>query len=452
MNRRTWLRLVLLPLLLACCAFGWADCPYNGGFEYLDKGLPLGWDLEGTWLSLNPGAQEGRRAIYLAGTVARAGDRLISQGYRLASPGDTLTLHLAYIAERGGALVGLLPCDALGQPLGEAVLAVGLPEASSWRTVAQDILLPAESCPEGTGSVRVVLGTDRSGEEVRYDAVNLTGPTAASTAGGYRTFPAIDAFSRPNLLTNPEFSRTAGGTLPGWRLMGLETGEARPPLPPNGGLSLVAGDLPVAWLSEAVRIDVSLPYECSLKLAESQVAVPGLQFLARIRDAADPQAVWLQVSRAGPTDENGELMLSLPRLFLTPRAGLIEVAVAARPGCGESATVVRAALRPQPVTLGIRPVAMMGDFARSRDVALFISAINNTLRGLQPMAYMKVFDGQGKVAYYEPRAVKISARSAGYFPLKPKLPGAGDYRLLVRLMEKGQDLGSTTYAFRVLEG
>ncbi len=451
MKRCAWLRLFLLPLLFALGAFGWADWPYNGGFEYLDKGLPIGWDLKGTWLSLNPGAHEGRRAIYLARAIARAGDRLVSQGYRLACPGDTLTLHVAYTAERGGALIGLLPCDALGQPLSEAAITVSLPDTETWRTVSQSILLPAESCPNGTAAVRVVLGTDCPGEEVRYDGVNLTGSAISSVPGGHRSFPAIDAFARPNLLRNPEFTRTPGGTLLGWALLGPDAGEACPSSPPNGGLALKAGDNPVAWLSEEACIDASLPYECSVQLAEPYLAVPGLWLLARIRDAADPQAVWMQVSRTWTADEGSQLTLSLPRLFLTPRAGLVEVAVGTRPGSGESATILRAVLRPQPVTMGVRPVAMAGDFPRPKDVTLFISAVNNTLRGLQPMAYMKVFDAEGKVAYYEPRPVKISAQSAGYFPLKPKLQGAGDYHLLVRLMEKGQDLGSATYAFRVLD-
>ena len=97
----------------------------------------------------------------------------------------------------------------------------------------------------------------------------------------------------------------------------------------------------------------------------------------------------------------------------------------------------------------IRPVAIAGDFVKPSDVTLFICATNNTRKPLAPMAYMKVFDAQGQVASYEARAVKIGPQSSAYFPLKPKLTGAGDYKLLVRLMENGQDLGSATFEFKV---
>ena len=84
--RRSCLALVWLSVLVSLSALVYADFPYNGSFEQLDKGLPVGWEPQGTWLSWSPGGYDGAKYIYLADTVGQAGDRLVSQGYRLAAP------------------------------------------------------------------------------------------------------------------------------------------------------------------------------------------------------------------------------------------------------------------------------------------------------------------------------------------------------------------------------
>ena len=70
--------------------------------------------------------------------------------------------------------MGLQPCDALGHPLGDKALTASLPVAEKWAVVDQEFTLAAESCPEGTAAVRVILGAECAGSEVRYDAVKLT--------------------------------------------------------------------------------------------------------------------------------------------------------------------------------------------------------------------------------------------------------------------------------------
>jgi hypothetical protein len=455
-------RILLVGVLWAGLAvLAGADFPYNGGFEQLDKGLPVGWDVQGTWLSLNPGAYEGKKAIYLAGTVAQAGDRLVSQGYRLAAPGDTLTLHLAYGAAQGGAVVGVQPCDGLGTPLGDKAITVALPAAADWQTVDRDLVLAAGACPAGTAAVRVVLGVGAAGEEVKYDAVRLT--CAGACAAPACEVPAIDACARPNLLQNPGFQRAADGTTPGWTMMAAPGAGAPGALAPAGvacapgtpatGLALVAGAQPVVWLSQGVLVDLSLPYEITLPLPDScAVAAGRLTVVARLRDPADPQVVWVQAARPLCATDSGELSLTLPRLARTTTAGLADVAVTLAAGSGQSVTLTSAALCPQPVSMGIRPVAGTEQFARPQDVTLFVIATNNTLEALAPVAYMKVFDSTGQVASYEARPLKIGPQSASYFPCKPKLTAPGDYRLLVRLKSNGQDLGSATYAFKVTGG
>ncbi len=445
-SRRTAPLLTLL--LLSLPALAHAGFPYNGGFEQLDKGVPVGWDLEGTWLSLSPGGYLGRKAIYLAGTVARAGDRLLSQGYRLASPGDTLTLRVAYLAAQGGSVIGLQPCDALGRPLGDQVITVALPEADAWTVTRREIALTVDSCPRETASVRVVLGVDSKGHEVRYDAVRLTGAGSPSA----RTWPppVLDVYARPNLLKNPNFKCAPDGTLPWWTALGgaaVDSGSPRAAGPT--GLTLTAGAGHVAWLSAEVPVDASLPYRCSVPLPAGYATAAGhLGLVARLRDPTDSQVIWLQAERLLTAGDSEILTLSLPRLFAKPRGGRAEVALTMAPGTGESIALSGVALRPEPITLAIRPVAMAGEFTKPTDVTLFISATNNTRRTLNPMAYMKILEGPDQAAY-EARRVKIDPQSSAYFPFKPKLTHMGSYHMLVRLMENGQDLGSTTFDFRV---
>ncbi len=439
-----------LVLVLLLGAVAQADFPYNGSFEQLDKGLPVGWDLSGTWLSLSPGGYQGTRALYLAGPVAQPGNRLVSQGYRLVQPGDTLSLSVAYTAAQGGAVVGLQPCDALGTPLPVAPLTCSLPEADAWSFVRRDFTLDAGSCPTGLASVRVILGVETKGHEVRYDSVRLQGPPD-SLALAKLPPPTINAVARPNLLKNPAFARALDGTLPAWIALG-GAALARGSLPDLGGLTLTAGADPAAWLSDAVPVDASLPYECSAPLPLAACTAAGsLSLAVRLRNPLHSQEILFHTASTLGETAGDYLNVRLPRLFAEPSRGLAEVAVAMAPGSGQSVTISEVALRPEPVTLFIRPVAMAGDFTKPNDVTLFISATNNTRQVLKPMAYMKVMEGPEQAAY-EPRRIQIGSQSSAYFPFKPQLKHHGNYHMLVRLIEDGKDLGSATFDFRVVEG
>ena len=443
------LGLALAPVLALVCALVHADFPYNGSFEQLDKGLPVGWDLQGTWLSLAPGGYQGAKAVYLAGTVSQAGNRLVSQGYRLATPGDTLTLQLAYTAAQGGAVIGLQPCDALGRPLGAEALTFALPEAAIWTVADHEFALAPEACPAGTAAVRVVLGVDCKDREVRYDAVGLRGPVGEAAA--LLPPPVLDACSRPNLLKNPAFKRAGDGTLPAWTAFGGATVDTGSPAAADpAGLVLTAGADHSAWVSDSVPVDASLPYQCSIPLPPGSCTAAGrLSLVARLRDPLDPRAIWVQTTCNLAQSDRDSLTVSLPRLFAQPSRGLAEVALTMGPGAGETITLSDVALRPEPVTLVIRPVAMAGEFTKPTDVTLFIAATNNTRRSLKPMAYMKVLEGPEQAAY-EARPVSIGSQSAAYFPCKPKLTHPGNYHMLVRLVENGKDLGFTTFDFKVV--
>ena len=434
-------------LLVGLTSLVFADFPFNGSFEQLDRGgPPVGWDLQGTWLSFSTGAYEGARALYLPGTVAQAGDRIVSQGYRLVSPGDTLTLHLAYIAVQGGAVVGVQPCDALGAPLGDKPLTVSLPPSADWRPVDQPLALAPAACPPGTAAVRVVLGVDTAGHEVKYDAVQLTCAGACGVTSCLP--PQLNACARPNLLQNPTFKRGADGATPGWTPLGPAAAPSAGAAPV--GLALVAGNQPVAWLSSAVPVDLSLPYEATLPLPDTCPAAARLTFLARLRDPADPQVILVQSSRAFCAFDAGPLSLLLPRLARTPRAGLADVAVTLRPGAGETVTLTSAALCPQPVTMGVRTPGMADEFSKPKAVTIFVVATNNTLGSLVAVAHMKVFDSAGQLACSEERPLStIGPQSMSSFPYKPKLTAPGDYHLVVRLAAGGQDVGSASFVFKV---
>jgi hypothetical protein len=84
-------------------------------------------------------------------------------------------------------------------------------------------------------------------------------------------------------------------------------------------------------------------------------------------------------------------------------------------------------------------------------VSLFVSAVNNTYAALKPKAVMQVQDADGKTVASETRPILIGSRSAAYFPYKPKLTCNGAYRLTVRIVNGGMELGNTQYEFRVGE-
>ena len=82
-----------LTLLSAVCLVTWAgyaaaDFPFNGSFEQVTRGQPIGWQMRGVWSSLTMMPTQVRRCVGIFGTVSEAGDRLVSSGYRLIGAGD----------------------------------------------------------------------------------------------------------------------------------------------------------------------------------------------------------------------------------------------------------------------------------------------------------------------------------------------------------------------------
>ncbi len=423
-----------------------AGFPYNGGFEQIDKGLPVGWTAEGTWLVEGQKPYAGKKSALLPGEASQAGDRLVSAGYRFARRGDVLTVHLAYLSPTGGVVVGLIPCDALGARVGRWSVCSSLPASPSWQVQEVKFALTPEAFPEGAAAVRVYVGAEQDAVNACFDEVRLKGGSGDAPIGG-RLAAGGEASARPNLLRNPDFDTRPDGTLPGWLLLAAPGFADSCETETDGGLVLRSGKQPLAWISVPVSADLALPYEVSV--AYREIAPPGFSVLARVRDPEELGDVWMQEAAARHPGDGGTIVCRLPRLSSQSQTALIEVALLLGPGDGQRVVVTSAALRPEPVSLSVRPVAMTGEFAHVKDVQLFISAVNNTDRPLRPTAHLKVLDAEQKAVFYEPRPVKIGPQSAGYFPVKPKLTRPGDYVLLVRLLENGRDLGSTTYAFRV---
>jgi hypothetical protein len=429
-----------------------AQCPYNGGFEQIDKGRPVGWNPTSGWFSLGTGAVEGHRALLLAGTCSTTSDRIVSQGYRLVTPGETLSLHLQYASPTGGVVAGLLPCDALGKPLADQGQTVELPFVATWTTFDHDFVLAPEACPAGTAAVRLYFGVLKDGSEGRFDAVTLRS-TAAASSGDLAKATNYDPLKRPNLLQNPGFKPSAGGYA-GWCALAAE-GFAPAASVEDGapaGLSFAPAELPAAWMSAPVNLNAALPYEIAVQVAPGEGAAQ-VTALARIRDPRDPAVVWYQAEASPTGDGAAPVVVQMPRLFAQTSPGLVEVGLRLAPGATAPVQVQSASLRPEPLQLAVRPVAMAGDFCQPKDVTLFVSVVNSTSKSLAPMAYLKVFDAGGQTVSYEARPIRLGPLSAAYFPIKPTtIKGAGEYTLLVRVVQNGLDLGSTTYPFRVTGG
>jgi len=119
------------------------------------------------------------------------------------------------------------------------------------------------------------------------------------------------------------------------------------------------------------------------------------------------------------------------------------------PGASGTAQIRSAALYPEPLSVSVRSAAVAGGFRRPSDVSLFVAAVNNTYAALKPKAVLQTYDADGALVSSETRAIVIGSRSAAYFPYKPKLRSSGSYRLAVRIVNSGLELGSSSYQFRV---
>ena len=413
--------------LLAGAAWSYSGFPFNGGFERVDTSQPAGWDLTGTWLLDTRDPAEGKKFCYLPSTVSRDGDQMVSQGYRLVQPGDTVVLNASYQSSTGGAVVGLMLCDSLGRILFPRP-AEALPAATSWTPVQRRFVLDPANCPRNLGAVRVLLGVAAGGQAASFDAVSLTVEGAVATPSPARP-ASVDVLNRPNLLANPNLAVTAATAAPGWSAVDMPGTAATQPV----------------WLSDPVAVDLSLPYTVSAQLPDGTPA-DGFRLLARISDPQDPSSVWLQIAAGGPT---GGAQVHLARLARESETGLVQVAIAPIPRV-TSPENLTLALRPEPVSLSVHGVAMCTDFATCKEATLFITAVNNTDEALAPTAHLKITDATGTQVSYEPRAVKIGPHSAAYFPYHPNLTRPGTYTLMVHLLDHGRDYGTATFVFQVL--
>jgi hypothetical protein len=443
----------LVPLT-ACLNFARADseCPFNGGFELSALGQPLGWDLDGAWLLRTDAACTGRNGICLRADCTRAGNRMVSQGYLLAGPGETLKISLNYMSATGGPSVGLVFCDAFGRSVGEGAFEA-LPAAAGWTNYERSVILAADSCSRPYSTVRVAFVADKDGVAAKLDDVCLAHAHPGVPAPDVPEFRAQD---RPNLLTNPELAVAQDGTLPGWTPVCCDgyckDAATAPPAAQaqTAQLCLKGGEQGAGWISDPVLLDGGLPYVLQVDLSDANVTAGQPSVLLRVLDPEDPSVVWLQQIVPVPAGQPaGPVALSLPRLFNDSAPLKAQVALLLPPVSAGTAVATAVALRPEALSMSVRACATAGGFKLPQDVSLFISAINNTYSALRPKAYMKVFDTNGDPVSQEARAIVIGSRSAAYFPYKPKLMGAGDYKLLVRIMAGGKDLGSCEYKFNV---
>lgn len=427
--------------------------PFNGSFELLNMGEPVGWQVDGPWLCRPDAAQTGRNGVSLRADMSQAGNRLAPEGYLLAGPGESLQLAMMYRSADGGPTIGLVFGDAFGRPVGETTLQCLAP-AATWTRFERDLTLTADMCPVAYSSVRPFLVVDRNGVQAQMDCLKIT---HGARSGSAPLLPKIKAEDRPNLLPNPALKTGADGTLAGWTALEAE-GFAKDQemvaldeTTHTAKLQLLGGPRQAAWLSDPVLFDAALPYAVKANVSSAALTAGKALLVLRVTDAQDPAQVLCQRTlEIEPAQEPATYTLPLPRLALvsTPMKVSLGLVLDAM---SEGAVLADApALQPEPLSMAVRSVSLAGGFQKPKDVSLFISAVNNTYASLKPKAYMKVTRGDGAQAAYEARAIVIGSRSAAYFPYKPKLAGAGNYKLLVRIMAaNGKELGNCEYDFNV---
>ncbi|MEI6503867.1 MAG: hypothetical protein WCP21_22880, partial [Armatimonadota bacterium] len=125
--------LIAIALTFASLALAASEVPFNGGFESVALGEPLCWQVNGAWFCRAEAASAGRNGILVRADFSKEGDRLTSNGYVLASAGETLKLSVNYSSASGGPGVGLIFCDPFGRPISEGCLET-LPAAATWTT------------------------------------------------------------------------------------------------------------------------------------------------------------------------------------------------------------------------------------------------------------------------------------------------------------------------------
>lgn len=441
----------VLGLLLATAGQLWAaEFPFNGGFD-LGNGEPLGWLVAGAWEVKPQAACHGKAGIWLLGPAARAGDQLLSAGYLLADRGESLELRLSYTSTGGPLQVGLVPCDRLGARKGTPLLEE-LPPSDSWTEVEKTLTLPVDAWPAEAAAVRLLVGVDRDGTAVRIDDLKLV-PVRKRNLTAIPAVPKLDALKGSNLLPGIDPKNTAAGGTGGWYALDWQgytarNAELRPGATRGSyGFALTGGETAAGWVSRRVVLDGSMPYTVRATVDGSHLESGQVLLLGRILNPADGTAIWLQTNaRLAGCKSSESLSLSLPRLYPVPGTVLAQVAIVLETGAAGTLTVPSLSLKPEPVSLAVRAGrAKPGP----ENVSLFVSAINNTGSVLKPQAVLTTLDLTGRTIHQEKRAVVMGPHSAAYFPYRPKLPAAGDFRMTAALATKTGELGSTSFSFHV---
>lgn len=476
------LHIAAVFVTLACASLGSAaSFPFNGSFELVSLGKPVGWQSTGMWFIRPDAASDGRNGINVFGDHGKKGSQLVTSGYLLVHD-EPLKLSLTYQCLSGSMSVGLIFCDSLGNPMAEGAWEA-LPERPVRDVYQREIILPpwlelpleeapaeepvaaatepapaaeaatpaAEAALVGYASVRLALRIDADGTQVRFDDIKLThgGPM-----GKGQKAPAMKAELRPNLLVAGDFASGLDGLPRCWQPL-ADDGHAAElatfmaaPRPQANHLALQgAPEKAAAWLGEPVLLDGAMPYSLEADLDTLALVGSRLRMLVRLIDPQDEKAVWMQQEQGISGGEDGAVALNLPRLWNDPAAVRAQVALELPVGSEGQAVVRKLALRPEPLSVSVRAVA--GGFKRPADVQLFVSAVNNTFAALKPKALLRVCDEDGRTIASETRPIVIGSRSAAYFPYKPKIPCAGEYTLTVTITNGATQLGQGQYTFMV---
>ncbi|NPV48679.1 MAG: hypothetical protein HPY69_17200, partial [Armatimonadetes bacterium] len=441
-TRTRGLRILLLAVGVVVATAGHAQqFPYNGDFE-AGAEAP-GWQLTGAWEVKAQAARTGRVGLLLA--EGAQGDNAVTTGYLPAKPGDTLRLRLSYLCPQGGLQTGLQPCDTLGRPCAEPVTE-RLPAVAAWADVDKRLDLPATALPAETASVRLVLSVQQAEAMVQVDAVTLS-PGTASPPQKSPELPKLDLAKTTNLLPALDTFGSGASAWSALSVAGYEAGQVGRSETPRG-VALTGGEPRCGLISRRQVLDCSVPYQVVAEIDGTKWQSGRLVLMARWLDPAHPAVCWHQSESSLLASEVGQSpVLSLPRLAARPTPGLLQVAVVLDDGAAGRVVIPRISMRPEIMSVGIRLAANAKP--GPENVTLFVSAANNTDKPLKPTCWLKTMDMSGQTVHVEKRLLTVGARSAGYFPYKPKLPGVGNFRMIARVLSDGQDVGSATFAFRV---
>lgn len=453
---------------------GMASFPFNGSFEVLSGGKPLGWEMTGSWFVRPDAASHGRNGICVFGAFGKKGAQMITNGYLFAY-NEPVWLSFTYSSPTGHVEAGLLFCDSLGNPIADGAWE-SLPPTETSRQYQREIVLPQyveglsgrnttaadgaccnvnSTSPLSYSSIRLVFRIEQDGAQIKFDDVILQpqDPVKALPKP-----PAIKAEIRPNLLRNGRLAVNEEGFISHWlplrdeshfpELVRLAEGEE----PQQRQLALKGEQSRgAAWLADPVMLDGALPYQLEANVYVPEGQKGAARLLVRLLHPIDDRAVWMQESCDLLPGQDGPVTLALPRLSITPLAVRACVAIEMPPGQEGEAYVRAVALRPEPLSVSVRTAAGKKGFRRLSDAVLFVAVINNTTTVLKPKAILEVFDEAGQKITGEIRPIVVGARSAAYFPYRPKLTQPGSYNFVVKIMQEAKELSCANYNFQVGE-